>query len=139
MLCQDLARCAELSYCQAPDAVLNIGQLVDAPYPGTARVMFTDLATGRVTIIDNAGSGVDISIDTEDFTPLQGHAYEVEVVIGQESGAIIPIAFIPYVLTGNDVTAGTTSYMLATARFVKVFTVADAVDQVNEQWLILKP
>jgi hypothetical protein len=70
MLCQDRARCADLSYCQAEGAVLNIGQIVDTPYTGTVRVLFTDMATERRTAIDNAGTPPEVSIDTEDFTPL---------------------------------------------------------------------
>lgn len=138
MLCENLARCADLSYCQADGAVLNIGQLVDTPYPGTVHVKFTDIATNRVTTIDNAGTLPDVSIDTQDFTPLQGHVYQIEVVLSPESGAILPVPFIPYALDGNDLEGGTTSYLKATARFVKVFGTNGYVQSAQEQWLCLQ-
>lgn len=138
-LCTDLARCSPLNYCQAEGAVLNIGQLVDTPYPGTARVKFTDLSTERETVIDNADTLPNIGIDTEDFTPIAGHVYQIEVVLSAETGGIIPIPFTPYTMDGNDLEGGTTSYMYATVRFVKVFTLTDTVDTVTEQWLTLRP
>lgn len=139
MLCEDLAVCLPLSYCQGADAVLNIGQLVDTPYPGTVRVSFTDFSTTRQTVIDNSETLPDIGINTEDFTPLQGHVYQVEVVLSAEGGGILPVPFIPYTLTGNDIAAGTTAYRYATARFVKVFQLDGDVDSAQEQFLTLKP
>lgn len=137
MLCVDRARCSDLSYCQAEGAVLNIGQLVDTPYPGTARVKFTDLSTERETVIDNADALPNISIDTEDFTPIAGHVYQIEVVLSAETGGIIPIPFTPYIMDGNDLEGGITSYMYATARFKKVFRLDDTVDSATEQYLTL--
>ena len=137
MLCQDLARCVDLSYCQAEGAVLNIGHLEDTPYPGTVRVTFTDLSTGRQTIIDNAGTLPDISIDTEDFTPMAGHVYQIEAVLNAETGGIIPVPFVPYVMNGNDLEAGTVAYLYATARFVKVFNLT-GVDSATEQYLTIR-
>lgn len=138
MLCTDLARCHELSYCQAAGAVLNIGELVDTPYPGTVRVKFTDLATDRITVIDNSEALPYVGIDTEDFTPLEGHSYQIEVVLSPETGSIIPIPFKPYVMNGNDMEVSTTSYLLATARFVKVFQLDGDIESASEQWLVSK-
>lgn len=138
MLCTDLVRCHELSYCQQAGSVLNIGELVDTPYPGTVRVKFTDLATDRITVIDNSEALPYVGIDTEDFTPLEGHSYQIEVVLSPESGAIIPVPFKPYVMNGNDIEVSTTSYLLATARFVKVFQLDGDIESPQEQWLVSK-
>lgn len=119
--------------------MLNIGELVDAPYPYTARILFTDLATGRETALANEGSGVEVSIDTEDFTPIAGHTYMVKVVLTSEGGGIIPAEFKTYTLTdANLFEVGSITYTEAQVRFQKVYEVDGDVNEATEQWLTVR-
>ena len=134
-----MARCSDLAYCQGSGAVFNIGELSDAPYPYSARVLFTDVATGRLTEIDNEGAGTTITIDTEDFTPIAGHTYTVKVVLTAEGGGVVAAYFKPYTLTaGNSFAVGVDEYISASVTFVKVFDVDGEVTESTEQWLTLK-
>jgi hypothetical protein len=63
----------------------------------------------------------------------------VQVVLNAETGAVIPVPFVPYTMDGNDLEGGTESYLYATVRFVKVFTLTDTVDSATEQWLTIRP
>lgn len=139
MLCQSVGKCADLSYCQEEGAVLHVGEVAqDFGALDILRVVFTDLATGRATVIDGDVSGQEISAVLDGFLPLPGHSYRVQVTHGIYGGGIFPVQIKPfeYDAIAEDFDVSTTAYDHLLVRFVRVNNAA-GIDQASEQWLSL--
>lgn len=141
MECADVVTLSDLAYCQGEDAVIHIGELEE--YSGyddalQTRILFTDLATGHKTAIAIRGQDLpELVIDSEAFTPVPGHVYQVEATRYANGGGITPLRMLPFevLYTGYNVTS--TAYDGLLVRFVKVFTTTPTVAISTEQWLSL--
>ena len=136
MNCQNVARCVPLNGCPTTGASLYIGSLSDGydPYSGTITVRFTDMATGRQTVLDNAGALPDVECQV-DNSFVAGHVYRVEVL---DQGGY-PLAFYVYQwdTTANDRDLSTDDYDAASVRFTRSTDEDGDVITYATQWLTL--
>lgn len=106
------------------------------PYSGGVIIRVTNQATGRITDFDNASASQDLSFDSEDFQPVQGHVYRIEVTPEEGGGNLL---FHVYewdtVTMARDLT--TASYDSATVRFVRSHDALGAVNEYSQQWITL--
>ena len=138
MNCQDVARCADLNACSATGANLSIGSLASGfePYSGEVLVRLTNITLDRITDFDNASTAPDISIDTDDFQPVVGHTYRVEV-IGEEGGGSLDFHVYEWDTTANARDLTTSAYDSATVRFVRSHDALGNVNEYSQAWLTL--
>lgn len=136
MNCQNVARCAPLNGCPTPGASLYIGSLSDGydPYSGDITVRFTDMSTGRQTVMDNVGALPDVECQV-DNSFVAGHVYRVEVL---DQGGY-PLAFQVYQwdTTANDRDLSADDYDAASVRFTRPTDEDGDVITYATQWLTL--
>lgn len=141
MECAEVATLSDIAYCQGEDALIHIGELEE--YSGyelaeQTRILWTNLATGHKTVIAIGGEYLpELVIHSEDFTPVDGQVYKVEVTRYSTGGGITPLRVKPFevVYTGYEISD--TAYDALLVRFVKVFTVTSTVSVSTDQYLSL--
>lgn len=138
MLCQELGKCRDLSYCAEMSALLHVGEAVDGLQALDAVwVVFTDIATGRKTSLeaDLAGGIVDVSM--VDFQPIPDHVYRVELAISKYGGGIHAVALKPYEHTpAGGFAVSTQEFDALLVRFVKNHDLT-GITGYSEQWMSL--
>lgn len=143
MGCDNVIHCADLSYCQGEGAILHICELdpaTDPPDPALLKVLFTNLATGNKVefpVFVEGYPSLDISIASENFTPIAGHMYQVEVVYQETGGGIFPMKIVPFVWVDGAIDVSDLVYDALMVRFVKVFTQTATISMATEQWLMV--
>lgn len=139
MECADVVTLSDLGYCQGEDALIHIGELGE--YSGyelaeETRILFTNLATGHKTIIPIRGEDLpELVINSEDFTPIDGHVYRVEVTRYADGGGITPLRVKPFEVIYTGYVVSSTDYDALLVRFVKVFTVTPTVAISTDQYM----
>lgn len=130
-----MARCASVNACPATTATLYVGSLASGYEPyGTVEVRFTDVATGRHTLIEATGTLPAIECAMDVSFPA-GHVHHIEVL---DAGGY-PLRFHVYewdtTADARDLT--TDAYDSASVRFVRQVDDAGNVLTYDESWVTL--
>lgn len=102
-------------------------------------VIFTNLGSGRKTIVDCATYTTDITVVLDAFRPVSGQMYNVELVGRRETGSITRLKFTPYTysVSAQDVVPASGSYDTVAVQFVRVFEDDNSLHTSSEQWLTI--
>ena len=137
MLCQSVGKCADLSYCSEEGAILHIGEAAQTfGALDSVDVKFTDLSTGRITVLDCDEAGGELSCVLDGFAPIPGHVYKVEVVGNAYGYQFFPVQVSPFEFNAGAMDITSTAYDHILVRFVKSHNTA-GIDQTGDQWLSL--
>ena len=115
MLCANQLRGNDLPLCFDEDARLWVGT---SSLTGL-RALFTDLATGRETLVYAIEDTDEWYIDALDFF-IPGHTYTVQLV----ANATTPVDFYPYTFNGSTYEASTDTTGAVVFTVQKIYTTA---------------
>lgn len=141
MVCANDALLNDLAYCQGEGAIIHIGEMeVYSGYENAEqlRLLFTRLQDDHKTVIPIAGEYLpELVINSEDFTPVAGCVYRVQLVKDNDLGGISPFPLLTFSVTYVGYDTDTTAYDGLLVRFVKVFTMTSTQAVATEQYFTL--
>ena len=111
MLCDNTPKGRDLLLCREEDARLWIGSSDEA----NLMVLFTDLATGRRTIVSATEEDDEWYCEPPEL--VVGHTYRVELV----NQTVTPVDFTPYTFDGSTFALATEDVSAVNVDFVKVW------------------
>ena len=124
-LCDNTPKGRDLLICRAPDARLWIGSSDETGL----LVLFTDLATGRRTIVSATEDNDEWYCEPPEL--VIGHTYRVELV----NSSITPVDFTPYAFDGSVFAPATSDVSAVNVDFVRVWDVDGDTYLSPDQWL----
>ena len=125
MLCDNTPKGRDLLLCREEDARLWIGSSAEA----NLMVLFTDLATGRRTIVSATEEDDEWYCEPPEL--VVGHTYRVELV----NPTVTPVDFTPYTFDGSTFALATEDVSAVNVDFVKVWESNGDTYLGPDQWL----